>query len=43
MDNINYDNEILKHSDSYLDDYPECSMSPECNCEDCQKENIKMD
>lgn len=20
-----------------------CLMSPECNCEDCQKENVKMD
>ena len=21
----------------------ECSMSPECPCEDCQKENVVMD
>lgn len=32
MDNINYDQEILKHSESHLDQYPtECGVDDEGN------------
>ena len=25
------------------DDEEDCKMSPECDCDDCQRENVKMD
>jgi len=33
----------MKGAIACVDYDKECLMSPECSCEDCQRENVKMD
>lgn len=46
---IEYCNICDKHYDTDFETTSEhanngcCSMSPECECDDCEKENVKMD
>ena len=41
-DDVKIDTDFDKHHDYECPNF-ECSISPNCPCEDCQKENVKMD
>lgn len=41
--NMEIDNRYKGIIKSYGVNIDDCSMSPQCKCSDCKKENIKMD